>query len=102
MIPITTSSSMRVKARRADMMSPPRTTKDLQYRRASRRRTQWAEMSVMTRLMISLILVSVSLGCRKDKQESLRGKDIGELINDLRNGKPEEKPAVALELSKRG
>ena len=56
----------------------------------------------MTRLIISLILISVSLGCRKDKQESLRGKDVGELINALRNGKPEEKPAVALELSRRG
>lgn len=56
----------------------------------------------MIRLLILLFLIGFGLGCKKQPQAVLGAKDVGELANVLREGKPQERPAAALELSKRG
>ncbi len=56
----------------------------------------------MSRLFILMILIGTLTGCKKEKAPALDKKDVGELASVLRDGKPEEKAAVALELSKRG
>lgn len=56
----------------------------------------------MFRLLVLGLLVVSPIGCKKDRPATLEGKDVGELSQALRDGKPEEKAAAALELSKRG